>query len=130
MKSDLTTFAKVVEELLSLFIEANDRGQEHVSGREIIERLELADQEYLDSHDKRRIVPFYINTPEIQNFFESFCYGEVRSLINPGVNFSSIRVLEVNPGEEVISGIWIRNRYGLRPEWRREIKLRSLLENT
>lgn len=127
MKSDLTTFAKVVEELLSLFIEANDRGQEHVGGREIIERLGLADQEYLESHDKRRC---HINTPEIQNFFESFCYGEVRSWINPEVGFSSIRVLEVNPGEEVISGIWIRNRYGLRPEWRREIKLRSLLENT
>ena len=127
MKSDLTTFAKVVEELLSLFIEANNHGQEHFSGREIIERLELADQEYLDSYDKRRC---HINTPEIENFFQSFCYGEVRGLINPGVDFSSIRVLEVNPGEEVMSSIWIRNRYGLRPEWQREIKLRSLLENT
>ena len=114
MKSDLTTFSKVVEELLSLFIEANNHGQEHFSGREIIERLELADQEYLDSYDKRRC---HINTSEIENFFQSFCYDEVR-------------VLEVNPGEEVMSSIWIRNRYGLRPEWRREIKLRSLLENT
>ena len=127
MKSDLTTFAKVLEELLSLFIEANNHGQEHFSGREIIERLELADQEYLDSYDKRRC---HINTPEIENFFQSFCYGEVRALINPGVDFSSIRVLEVNPGEEVMSSIWIMNRYGLRPEWQREIKLRSLLENT
>ena len=78
MKSDLTTFAKVVEELLSLFIEANNHGQEHFSGREIIERLELGNQEYLDSYDKRRC---HINTPEIENFFQSFCYGEVRGLI-------------------------------------------------
>lgn len=48
-------------------------------------------------------------TDELDNFFLKYCYEK--------------RVLDPNPGCDVMSGIWIENSYGLRPEWRRQARL-------
>ena len=111
----------MLEELLDLFVEVYlQRGLEYVTGREIIEKMGLADQKYLDDYDNRingihRYDAAYDNTTEIELFFKELCYTS--------------RVLEINPGQDLASGIWIDNHYGLRPEWQREIKLRTLLDS-
>ena len=97
------------ENLLRLFSEAYLKGLEYVSGIEIVEKMGLADDEYLYAVRHRKYVE---NTPEIVEFFVFFCDA-----------------LEVNPGEDEASSIWIDNRYGLSPEWKREIKLRSILDS-
>ena len=96
------------ENLLRLFSEAYLKGLEYVSGIEIVEKMGLADDEYLYAV---RHIKHVDNTPEIEEFI-FFC-----------------DVLEVNPGEELSSSIWIDNRYGLSPEWRREMKMRSILDS-
>lgn len=103
-------------ELLDIFCGAGD----YATGREIIEKMGLADQKYLDDYDNRRngmhtYDAVYDNTMEIEIFFKEFCYTS--------------RVLEINPGHDLSSSIWIDNHYGLRPEWRREMKLRALLDS-
>ena len=115
----------MIEELLDLFAEVClQRGLEYVTGREIIEKMGLADQKYLDDYDNRRngihrydaaFTSIYDNTMEIELFFKEFCYTS--------------RVLEINPGQDLASAIWIDNRYGLNPERRREMKLRALLDS-
>ena len=87
-------------------------GDGYVTGREIIEKMGLANREYLQAYDLRS---YYDNTMEIEIFFKEFCYTS--------------RVLEINPGHDLSSSIWIDNHYGLRPEWRREMKLRALLDS-
>jgi hypothetical protein len=75
----------------------------------------FGDQKYLDDYDNRRNgMTVYDNTMEIEFFFKGFCYTS--------------RVLEINPGQDLASSIWIDNHYGLRLEWQREIKLRTLLD--
>jgi len=104
-----------INDLLELFY--NDgKPVGYVTGREIIEKMGLVDQKYLDDYDNRRNgMTSYDNTIEIDSFFKGFCYDS--------------RVLEINPGQDLASGIWIDNHYGVRPEWQREIKLRTLLES-
>ena len=97
------------ENLLRLFSEAYLKGLEYVSGIEIVEKMGLADDEYLYAVRHRKYVD---NTPEIVEFFVFFW-----------------NALEVNPGEELSSSIWINNRYGLSPEWRREMKMRYILDS-
>ena len=105
----------MIEQLLDLFAEAYLLGFKYVSGREIIEKMGLADQKYLDDYDNKGLHISIDNTMEIELFFKEFCYTS--------------RVLEINPGQDLSSGIWIDNCYGLRPEWQREIKLRTLLDS-
>lgn len=97
-------------DLLDIFCGDGD----YVTGREIIEKMGLADQKYLDDYDNKGF-HIFDNTMEIELFFKEFCYTS--------------RVLEINPGHDLSSSIWIDNRYGLRPEWRREMKLRALLDS-
>ena len=105
----------MLEELLDLFVEVYlQRGLKYVTGREIIEKMGLADQKYLDDYDNKGFHISIDNTIEIEFFFKGFCYTS--------------RVLEINPGQDLASGIWIDNHYGLRPEWQREIKLRLVLD--
>lgn len=105
----------MLEELLDLFYNDGDPVG-CVDGRDIIEKMVLADQKYLDDYDNRRSgMTTYDNTMEIDSFFKGFCYDK--------------RVLEINPGYNEASGIWIDNHYGLRPEWQREIKLITLLDS-
>ena len=84
----------------------------YVTGRDIIEKMGLANKEYLQAYDIRS---YYDNTPEISEFFEYFRH-----------------ILIINPGYDTMSPIWINNNYGLRPKWyrviQREIKLRTLLD--
>ena len=94
-------------DLLELFFNDGDPVG-YVDGRDIIEKMGLANKEYLQAYDIRS---FYDNTPEISEFFEYFRH-----------------ILETNPGYELASAIWIDNHYGLKPEWQREIKLRTLLD--
>jgi hypothetical protein len=94
-------------DLLEIFFNDGDP-LVYVTGREIVERMGLANKEYLQAYDIRS---FYNNTPEISEFFEYFR-----------------NILEINPGYDVASSIWIGNHYGLKPEWQREIKLRTLLD--
>ena len=102
-------------ELLDIFYNDGDPVG-YVDGRDIIEKMGLGDQKYLDDYDNRRNgMTSYDNTMEIDFFFKGFCYDS--------------RVLEINPGQDLASGIWIDNHYGLRPEWQREIKLRTLLDS-
>lgn len=105
----------MIEQLLDLFAEAYLLGFKYVSGREIIEKMGLADQKYLDDYDNKGLHISIDNTMEIELFFKEFCYTS--------------RVLEINPGQDLSSGIWIDNCYGLRPEWQREIKLRTILDS-
>lgn len=105
----------MIEQLLDLFAEAYLLGFKYVTGREIIEKMGLADQKYLDDYDNKGLHISIDNTMEIELFFREFCYTS--------------RVLEINPGQDLSSGIWIDNHYGLRPEWQREIKLRTLLDS-
>lgn len=105
----------MIEQLLDLFAEAYLLGFKYVTGREIIEKMGLADQKYLDDYDNKGLHISIDNTMEIELFFREFCYTS--------------RVLEINPGQDLSSGIWIDNCYGLRPEWQREIKLRTLLDS-
>lgn len=84
-------------------------GAGYVTGREIIEKMGLANREYLQAYDLRS---YYENTPEIEKFFQYFRH-----------------ILEINPGHDLASAVWIDNHYGLRPEWRREMKLRALLDS-
>ena len=94
-------------DLLKLFY--NDgKPVTHVTGRYIIEKMGLANKEYLQAYD---IKSYYNNTPEIEEFFEY-----------------SRNILEINPGYNRASSIWIDNHYGLKPEWQREIKLRIVLD--
>jgi hypothetical protein len=99
-----------INDLLEIFFNDGDPVV-YVTGREIIEKMGLANKEYLQAYDIRS---YYNNTPEIEFFFKGFCYTS--------------RVLEINPGQDLASSIWIDNHYGLRPEWQREIKLRTLLD--
>lgn len=96
-----------INNLLELFLNDGDPVG-YVTGREIIEKMGLANKEYLQAYDIRS---YCNNTQEIEEFFQNFRH-----------------ILEINPGYEVASSIWIDNHYGLRPEWRREIKLRTLLD--
>lgn len=105
----------MLEELLDLFVDSYLLGFKYVTGREIIEKMGLADQKYLDDYDNKGLHISIDNTMEIELFFKEFCYTS--------------RVLEINPGQYLSSGIWIDNHYGLRPEWQREIKLRTLLDS-
>ena len=105
----------MIEQLLDLFAEAYLLGFKYVTGREIIEKMGLADQKYLDDYDNKGLHISIDNTMEIELFFKEFCYTS--------------RVLEINPGQDLSSGIWIDNCYGLRPEWQREIKLRTILDS-
>ena len=84
-------------------------GYGYATGREIIEKMGLANREYLQAYDLRS---YYENTPEIEKFFQYFRH-----------------ILEINPGRDEASAVWIDNHYGLRPEWRREMKLRALLDS-
>lgn len=104
----------MLEELLDIFYNDGDPVG-YVDGREIIEKMGLADQKYLDDYDNKGLHISIDNTMEIELFFKEFCYTS--------------RVLEINPGQDLSSGIWIDNHYGLRPEWQREIKLRTLLDS-
>lgn len=92
-------------ELLDIFCGDGD----YATGREIIEKMGLANREYLQAYDLRS---YYENTPEIEKFFQYFRH-----------------ILEINPGHDLASAVWIDNHYGLRPEWRREMKLRALLDS-
>ncbi len=104
----------MIEELLDIFYNDGDPVG-YVDGRDIIEKMGLADQKYLDDYDNRRNgMTTYDNTIEIDSFFKGFCYDS--------------RGLEINPGQDIASSIWIDNHYGLRPEWQREIKLRLVLD--
>ena len=95
-------------DLLELFYNDGDPVG-YVDGRDIIEKMGLANKEYLQAYDIRS---FYENTSEIEEFFEYFRH-----------------VLETNPGYDLASSIWIDNHYGLRKGWwQREIKLRTLLD--
>ncbi len=105
----------MIEELLDLFADSYLLGFKYVTGREIIEKMGLADQKYLDDYDNKGFHISIDNTIEIDSFFRGFCHTS--------------RVLEINPGQDLASGIWIDNHYGLRPEWQREIKLRTLLDS-
>ena len=105
----------MIEELIDLFADSYLLGFKYVTGREIIEKMRLADQKYLDDYDNKGLHISIDNTVEIELFFKEFCYTS--------------RVLEINPGQDLSSGIWIDNCYGLRPEWQREIKLRALLDS-
>ena len=97
-----------INDLLELFY--NDGNPvDYVTGRDIIEKMGLTNQEYLQAYDIRS---YHDNTPEIDEFFQYF-----RS------------ILEINPGYKLASSIWIDNHYGLKPEWQREIKLRLVLDN-
>ena len=49
---------------------------------------------------------------DVNNFFPKYYYEK--------------RVLEPNPGCEVMSADWIENSYGLRTEWRRQKRLIEL----
>jgi ADP-glucose pyrophosphorylase len=93
--------------LLELFLKDGDLVG-YVTGREIIEKMGLANKEYLQAYDIRS---YYNNTLEIEEFFEY-----------------SRNILEINPGHNLASSIWIDNSYGLRLEWQREMKLRNLLD--
>ena len=104
----------MLEELLDIFYNDGDPVG-YVDGRDIIEKMGLADQKYLDDYDNKGLHISIDNTMEIELFFKEFCYTS--------------RVLEINPGQDLASGIWIDNHYGLRPEWQREIKLRTLLDS-
>ena len=104
----------MLEELLDIFYNDGDPVG-YVDGRDIIEKMGLADQKYLDDYDNKGLHISIDNTMEIELFFKEFCYTS--------------RVLEINPGQDLSSGIWIDNHYGLRPEWQREIKLRTLLDS-
>ena len=104
----------MLEELLVIFYNDGDPVG-YVDGRDIIEKMGLADQKYLDDYDNKGLHISIDNTMEIELFFKEFCYTS--------------RVLEINPGQDLSSGIWIDNHYGLRPEWQREIKLRTLLDS-
>ena len=104
----------MIEELLDIFYNDGDPVG-YVDGRDIIEKMGLADQKYLDDYDNKGLHISIDNTMEIELFFKEFCYTS--------------RVLEINPGQDLSSGIWIDNHYGLRPEWQREIKLRTLLDS-
>ena len=105
----------MIEELLDIFYNDGDPVG-YVDGRDIIEKMGLVDQKYLDDYDNRRNgMTTYDNTMKIDSFFREFCYHS--------------RLLEINPGQELASDIWIDNHYGLRPEWQREIKLRTLLDS-
>lgn len=85
----------------------------YVTGRDLIEKMGLANKEYLQAYDIRS---YYENTLDIEEFFEYFRH-----------------ILETNPGYDTYSPIWINNNYGLRPKWQREmqreIKLRILLDS-
>jgi ADP-glucose pyrophosphorylase len=96
-----------INDLFELFFNDGDPVG-YVTGREIIEKMGLANKEYLQAYDIRS---YCNNTPEIEEFFQYFR-----------------NILETNPGYEVASAIWIDNHYGLRLEWQREIKLRTLLD--
>jgi len=96
-----------INDLLELFLNTGDPVG-YVTGREIIEKMGLANKEYLQAYD---IKSYCNNTPEIDEFFQY-----------------SRNILETNPGYEVASSIWIDNHYCLKPEWKREIKLRTLLD--
>jgi hypothetical protein len=96
-----------LNDLFELFLNDGDQVG-YVTGREIIEKMGLANKEYLQAYD---IKSYYNNTPEIEEFFEY-----------------SRNILEINPGYNRASSIWIDNHYGLKPEWKREIKLRTLLD--
>ena len=102
-----------LDDLMDLFFNNGDPVG-YVDGRDIIEKMGLANKEYLHAYDIRS---FCDNTPEIEEFFEYFCHFS-----------SEHRVLEINPGQDIASGTWIDNHYGLRPEWQREIKLRLVLD--
>jgi hypothetical protein len=104
----------MIEQLLDIFYNDGDPVG-YVDGRDIIEKMGLGDQKYLDEYDNRRNgMTSYDNTIEIDSFFKGFCYDS--------------RVLEINPGCDEASDVWIDNHYGLKPEWQREIKLRTLLD--
>jgi len=102
-----------LDDLMDLFFNDGDPVG-YVDGRDIIEKMGLANKEYLHAYDIRS---YCDNTPEISEFFEYFCHFG-----------SEHRVLETNPGYDLASGIWIDNHYGLRKEWQREIKLRLVLD--
>jgi len=104
----------MLEELLDIFYNDGDPVG-YVDGRDIIEKMGLADQKYLDDYDNKGFHISIDNTIEIDSFFRGFCHHS--------------RLLEINPGQDLASSIWIDNRYGLRPEWQREIKLRTLLDS-
>ena len=96
-----------LNDLLDLFFNDGEPVA-YVTGREIIEKMGLANKEYLQAYDIRSYVD---NTTDIEEFFGYFR-----------------QILETNPGYDEASSIWIDNHYGLRKEWEREIKLRTLID--
>ena len=101
----------MIEKILNLFIEVYlETGRDYLTGFEIIEKFGLADQQYLDHYNSRSGL---VNTKKIDDFFKEFCYSN--------------RILDINPGHDLSSAIWIHNHYGLKPEWQREIKLKYIL---
>jgi hypothetical protein len=64
----------MIEELLDIFYNDGDPVG-YVDGRDIIEKMGLADQKYLDDYDNRRNgMTTYDNTMKIDSFFKGFCY--------------------------------------------------------
>ena len=86
-------------QLLDLFAD-----KDIVSGKEIILNMQLAEHGHMDPKT---------NTPAISEFFEFFCYQS--------------RVLDINPGEEDMAELFISNHYGIKKEYKREIRLRRIL---
>lgn len=70
------------------------------------------EKEEVDGADLVREMGLLIDEENLNNFFLKYVYEK--------------RVLEANPGCEVMSSIWIENSYGLRPEWRRQERLIQL----
>ena len=70
------------------------------------------EKEEVDGADLVREMGLLIDEDNLNNFFLKYYYEK--------------RVLEPNPGCEVMSADWIENSYGLRPEWRRQKRLIEL----
>ena len=73
-------------QLLNLF-----EHKKTIDGREIVLNMRLDDHEYMNAEE---------NSATVKEFFEFFCREE--------------GVLDINPGKEGISEIFIKNRYSLK----------------
>lgn len=70
------------------------------------------EKEEIDGIELVHEMGLLIDEDNLNNFFLKYVYEK--------------RVIEPNPGCDVMSSIWIENSYGLRPEWRRQKRLIQL----